>query len=69
MIICLGHHYGMSQDSRPKALEYFVRAALHCADSGLEFYDEMLDLVGQAGLYADSAFDYGAILGITSTLT
>ena len=54
----------MSQDCRPKALEYFVRAALHCADSGIEFYDEMLDLVGQAGLYADSALDYGAILGM-----
>ena len=60
----LGHHYGMSKDCRPKALEYFVRAAVQCAGSGIDFYDEMLDLVGQAGLYADSAFDYGAILGV-----
>ena len=43
----MGHHYGMSKDCRPKALEYFVRAALQCATGGLDSYDEVLDLVGQ----------------------
>jgi predicted ATPase len=60
----LGYHYGMSKECRPKAVEYYVRAAVHVLESGLDAYDEGLELLGQAGLYADSAFDYGAILGV-----
>jgi hypothetical protein len=41
---------------------------VQCATGGLDSYDEVLDLVGQAGLYADAAFDYGAILGLVMDL-
>ena len=60
----LGHQYGLAKDCRPKALEYFVRAAVYCMNSGPFFYDEGLELLIQAKIFTETAIDCGIILSI-----
>lgn len=60
----LGHHYGLAKDCGSKALEYYVRAAVHNMSNGPLFYDQGLDLLSKAMAFTESAMDYGAILGI-----
>ena len=60
----LGRHFGLAKDCRPKALEYYVRAASHSFNFGPLACDEGLGLLSQARMYADSALDYGTLLGL-----
>ena len=60
----LGHQYGLAKDCRPKALEYFVRAAVYCMNSGPMYYEEGLELLIQAKIFTETATDYGIILSI-----
>ena len=60
----LGRHFGLARDSRPKALEYFVRAAVYSLSNGPASYEEGLELLNNAGHFADSAMDFGTILGV-----
>jgi hypothetical protein len=62
----LGRHFGLAKDSRPKALEYFVRAAVYSLSNGPSLYEEGLELLNNAGQYADSAMDFGTILGVVA---
>lgn len=62
----LGRHFGLAKDSRPKALEYFVRAAVYSLSNGPSFYEEGLELLSNAGQFADSAMDFGSILGVVA---
>jgi hypothetical protein len=60
----LGHQYGLAKDYRPKAQEYCARAAVYYMSNGPLFYDEALQLLSQATVFADSALDYATLLGI-----
>ena len=60
----LGRHFGVAKDCRPKALEYYVRAAVTSLLNGPLFYDQVLELLMKAKEYSDSAMDYASILGI-----
>ena len=60
----LGRHFGLAKDCRPKALEYFVRAASHSFNAGPAGYEDGLSLLSQARIFADSALDYGTLLGL-----
>ena len=60
----LGRHFGLAKDCRPKALEYYVRAASHSFNFSPVACDEGLGLLSQAKIYADSALDYGTLLGL-----
>ena len=60
----LGRHYGVAKDCRPKALEYFCRASVYYLSLGLNYFERALQLLLKAKIFADSAMDYGSILGI-----
>lgn len=62
----LGRHFGLAKNSRPKALEYFVRAAVYSLSNGPSLYEEGLELLNEAVQYADSAMDFGTILGVVT---
>mmetsp|Transcript_27908 Transcript_27908/g.26759 ORF Transcript_27908/g.26759 Transcript_27908/m.26759 type:complete len:1469 (+) Transcript_27908:102-4508(+) len=58
----LGYHYGLSEDARPKALENFVKASVHCMSHGPLFYDKGLELLLQARIFIDTACDCEVVL-------
>lgn len=60
----LGRHFGLAKDCRPKALEYFVRAASFSFNASPAGYEDGLSLLSQARIFADSALDYGTLLGL-----
>ena len=59
----LGLQYSLAIDCKPKALEYYVRAAVHCMVKIPCDYDEGLNLFTLAKQFAEGANDYAAILG------
>lgn len=58
----MGHHFGLAKECRPKALEYFVRAAVYSMSKGPLFFDEGLELLIQSKLFVDIAEDCQTIL-------
>ena len=60
----LGLQYGLAKDYRSKATEYFIRAAVYNMSNGPLYYDEGLEQIIQAKIFADTAEDCGTMLGI-----
>ena len=63
----LGLHYGVAKDCRSKALEYYSKAANHSLSDNIVSFDQSLNFLNKAKNYADTAMDYGTILGILTT--
>ena len=60
----LGFHYGVAKDCRSKALEYYSKAANYSLSDNILSFDQSLTFLNKAKNYADTAMDYGSILGI-----
>lgn len=60
----IGHHFGLAKNSRPKALENFVRASVYSMSKGPLYFDEGLELLIQSKLFADVAEDCQTILSV-----
>ena len=60
----LGLQYGLAKDYRSKATEYFIRAAVYNMSNGPLYYDEGLEQIIQAKIFADTAEDCGTMLGV-----
>ena len=60
----LAHQYGLAKSCRPKALEYFIRAGMFSLSNGPLSFDEGLEMLVQAKLFADNCEDIITILQI-----
>lgn len=60
----LAHQYGLAKSCRPKALEYFIRAGVFSLSNGPLSFDEGLEMLVQAKLFADHSEDLTTILKI-----
>lgn len=60
----LAHQYGLAKSCRPKALEYFIRAGMFSLSNGPSSFDEGLEMLVQAKLFADNCEDIDTILQI-----
>lgn len=60
----LGHQYSLASDCKPKAFEYFVRAAVYCFSQGPHYYNEALCRLKHATQFGHNSVDFEAILGI-----
>ena len=63
----LGRHYGVAKDCRSKALEYYAKAAIYSLSDHVSSHEQCLEFLNKAKNYADTAMDYGSILGIIVT--